>query len=116
MATDTLSTIFSALADPTRRAILQNLARGPQTVGDIAQPFDMSGPAVCKHLKVLEKAGLIKTDRRAQWRPRSLDAARLREVHAWVDSYRQYWEESFDKLDVFLANMQAAEGPKDQPE
>jgi len=88
MVSDTLSTVFSALADPTRRAILQNLTKGPQSVGDIARPFSMTGPAVTKHLKVLEKAGLVKTDRKAQWRPRTLDATRLRDAQEWIEHYR----------------------------
>jgi DNA-binding transcriptional ArsR family regulator len=112
MATDTLSSVFSALADPTRRAILANLAMGPKTVGDIAKPFSITGPAITKHLKVLEKAGLIKTDRRAQWRPRTLDASRLQEAQQWIETYRQHWEQSFDRLDALL---QAAQPEGRQP-
>jgi DNA-binding transcriptional ArsR family regulator len=109
MATDTLSNVFSALADPTRRAILQQLAGGPQPVGEIAKPFQMTGPAITKHLKVLERAGLIKTDRRAQWRPRTLDATRLREAQEWIEPYRQFWEQSFDRLDTYLQELQGQE-------
>ena len=107
MATDTLSSVFSALADPTRRAILQSLTQGPQSVQEIATPFSMTGPAITKHLKVLERAGLVKTDRRAQWRPRTLDASRLQEAQEWIESYRQYWEESFDRLDDYLQEIQS---------
>lgn len=109
MATDTLSNIFSALADPTRRAILQNLTKGPQTMGDIAKPFSLTGPAITKHLKVLEKAGLVKTDRKAQWRPRSLDATRLKEAQSYIENYRQFWEESFSRLDSLLEEIQSKE-------
>jgi DNA-binding transcriptional ArsR family regulator len=107
MATDTLSNVFSALADPTRRAILQSLTHGPKSVGEIATPFKMTGPAITKHLKVLERAGLVKTDRRAQWRPRSLEAARLKEAHEWIGSYREFWEQSFDRLDTYLEEIQS---------
>ncbi|CAN5580084.1 metalloregulator ArsR/SmtB family transcription factor [soil metagenome] len=106
MQTDTLSPIFAALADPTRRAILESLTKGPMSVGDIARPFDMTGPAVTKHLKVLEKAGLIKTDIQAQWRPRTLNAERLHEAQEWIERYRQFWEESFDRLDDLLQKIQ----------
>src|SRR5580693_6339737 len=98
MATDTLSSVFSALSDPTRRAILQSLTHGPKSAGELATPFAMTSPAVTKHLKVLEKAGLIKTDRRAQWRPRTLEAAPLREAQDWIESYREFWDQSFDRL------------------
>ncbi len=107
MATDTLSSVFSALADPTRLAILQSLTLGPKSVGEIATPFAMTGPAITKHLKVLEKAGLVKTDRKAQWRPRTLDAAPLKEVQNWIEGYRQFWEESFDRLDAYLEEVQS---------
>lgn len=106
MATDTLSMVFSALADPTRRAILENLTRGPKTVGEIAEPFPISGPAVTKHLKVLERAGLVRSDKRAQWRPRRLEAKRLSEAQAWIERYRKHWEESFDRLDAYLEEIQ----------
>lgn len=106
MTTDALSSVFSALADPTRRAILQSLTHGPKSVGEIATPFAMTGPAVTKHLKVLEKAGLIKTDKRAQWRPRTLEAAPLKEARDWIENYRQFWDESFDRLDSYLEEIQ----------
>ncbi len=104
--TDTLSNVFSALADPTRRAILEMLTSGPQSVGDIAKPFSMTGPAITKHLQVLEKAGLVKTDRKAQWRPRSLEAKSLKQAQEWIEHYRPFWEESFNRLDSYLDNLQ----------
>ncbi|HEX7153211.1 MAG TPA: metalloregulator ArsR/SmtB family transcription factor [Thermoanaerobaculia bacterium] len=106
MALDHLSTTFAALADPTRRAILARLASGECSVTELAEPFEMSMPAVSKHLKVLERAGLITRGRDAQWRPCRLDGARLKEVADWVDSYRQFWEESFDRLGDYLAEVQ----------
>jgi DNA-binding transcriptional ArsR family regulator len=109
MASDTLSLIFSALADPTRRAILAALALGPMPVGQIAEPFAMSEPAVIKHLKVLEKAGLIETDRKGQMRPRTLNAQPLAEANIWVEQYRQLWEERFERLDSYLQELQAGE-------
>lgn len=109
MATDTLSSVFSALADPTRRAILQNLASGPQSMGEIAKPFSITGPAISKHLRVLEKAGLVKTDRRAQLRPRTVETARLTEARAWIETYLQFMEQSFDRLDAYLTEIQAKE-------
>ena len=108
MAPDALSATFSALADPTRRAILARLSRGESSVGDLAQPFDMSLPAVTKHLKVLERAGLIRRGRRAQWRPCRLSPAPLREVADWVEAYRHLWEARLDRLEAFLADVQAA--------
>jgi len=113
MATDTLSNIFSALADPTRRAILEELTQGPKPMGDIAKLFSISGPAITKHLKVLEKAGLIKADRKAQSRPRTLEAAKLQEAMQYIENYRQYWEESFDRLDTLLFELQTKD-KKDQ--
>ena len=107
--TDDLSTVFAALADPTRRAILARLADGRASVNELAAPFDMSLPAVSKHLKVLERAGLISQGREAQWRPCRLEAGRLKEAAAWVDHYRQFWEESFDRLDGYLKEVQARE-------
>ena len=101
MAADPLSTTFAALADPTRRAILARLASGETSVGELAEPFDMSLPAVSKHLKVLEGAGLISRGRDAQWRPCRLEAAPLREVSEWVGSYQQFCEQNFDRLDAF---------------
>jgi DNA-binding transcriptional ArsR family regulator len=109
MAKDTLSLTFSALADPTRRQILARLADGELSVTQLAQPFDMTMPAVTKHLKVLERAGLIERGRKAQWRPARLQAAPLREAADWVEQYRQNWEESFDRLDAYLKTIQHEE-------
>jgi DNA-binding transcriptional ArsR family regulator len=108
VATDQLSVIFAALADPTRRAILARLADGPATVNEIAEPFDMTLPAISKHLKVLERAGLISRGREAQWRPCKLEAAPLREATEWMSHYRRFWEGSFDKLDTLLATLDRA--------
>lgn len=105
---DHLSMTFSALADPTRRAILARLALGESSVTALAEPFEMSMPAVTKHLKVLERAGLIRRGREAQWRPCRLEAAPLKEVAGWVEEYRQFWEQSFDRLDDYLRELQAA--------
>jgi len=102
MSPDQLSMTFAALADPTRRAILARLATGPASVGDLAQPFAMSLPAISKHLKTLEHAGLIAQGRSAQSRPRRLEAARLREAADWLDRYRRFWEQSFDRLEAVL--------------
>ena len=107
MSTDRLSQVFSALADPTRRAILARLASGEAGVSELAAPFEMSMPAVSKHLKVLEKAGLIVRGREAQWRPCRLEAAPMRAAADWIDEYRQFWEQSFDRLDVYLRELQA---------
>jgi DNA-binding transcriptional ArsR family regulator len=110
MATpDYLSSTFAALADPTRRAILSRLAQGETSVTELAEPFDMSLPAVSRHLKVLERAGLIARGRDAQWRPCRLEAAPLREVSGWVEHYRQFWEASLSRLDEYLREVQAAE-------
>jgi DNA-binding transcriptional ArsR family regulator len=109
MATDALSTTFAALADPTRRAILARLASGPATVKELSAPFAMSGPAVSKHLRVLERAGLITRGRDAQFRPARLDAAPLKEVAAWADKYRQFWDASYERLDEVLRNLQRQE-------
>jgi DNA-binding transcriptional ArsR family regulator len=106
MTADALSTTFSALADPTRRAILARLAGGESSVLEIAKPFDMSLPAVSKHLKVLERAGLIERGREAQWRPCRLQANPLKSVADWVEVYRRHWEESFDKLERYLKELQ----------
>ncbi|HET7464998.1 MAG TPA: metalloregulator ArsR/SmtB family transcription factor [Longimicrobium sp.] len=103
--TDRLSATFAALADPTRRAILGRLARGEATVTELAQPFDMSMPAISKHLKVLERAGLIERGREAQWRPCRLHAEPLREADDWIEQYRRFWEESFDKLGEYLREL-----------
>jgi len=113
MPPDHLSTIFAALADPTRRAILARLASGEASVTELAEPFDMSLPAVSKHLKVLERAGLIERGREAQWRPCRLRAVPLREVDAWVEQYRRHWEESFDRLDAYLRELQDKERTDD---
>ena len=106
MSPDRLSLTLSALADPTRRAILARLSQGEATVGDLAAPFDMSLPAVSKHLKVLEKAGLIAQGRKAQWRPCRLEGAPLREVADWLESYRRFWDQSLDRLDDYLRELQ----------
>jgi DNA-binding transcriptional ArsR family regulator len=98
LSTDHLSQVFAALADPTRRAILARLSKGEASVNELAEPFDITLPAVSKHLKVLEKAGLIERTRSAQYRPCRLQAAPLRDASDWIDHYRQYWEESFDRL------------------
>src|SRR6187455_141230 len=98
MTTDLLSATFAALADPTRRAILARLAQGEATVGELAAPFELSLPAISKHLKVLQRAGLIEQGRQAQWRPCRLQAGPLREAADWVEQYRRFWEESFDRL------------------
>ena len=108
-ASDALSTTFSALADPTRRAILARLAHGAATVKDLSAPFEMSGPAVSKHLRVLEHAGLIQRGREAQWRPRTLDAAPLKEVAEWAESYRRFWDPSFQRLDAYLQHLKEKE-------
>jgi DNA-binding transcriptional ArsR family regulator len=115
MSTDHLSATFAALADPTRRAILARLSRGEATVTELAQPFDMSMPAISKHLKVLERAGLIERGREAQWRPCRLQAEPLREVDDWVEQYRRFWEESFDRLDEYLRQLQRRETNDDTP-
>ena len=104
MATDQLSMTFSALSDPTRRAILTMLSRGEATVNDIAAPFDMSLPAISKHLRVLEKAALISRGRDAQWRPARLNAVTLAPAADWIDGYRRFWEDSFDALDHQLTS------------
>ncbi len=106
MQSDALNATFSALADPTRRAILARLASGESSVQDLAEPFDMSLPAISKHLKVLERAGLIARGREAQWRPCRLKAAPLKNVSDWVENYRRFWEESFDRLDDYLQELQ----------
>ena len=106
MATDHLSVTFAALADPTRRAILARLASGEASVTELAEPFELSLPGVSKHLKVLQHAGLITQGRKAQWRPCRLELTRLKEVADWVERYRQFWEESFDRLGEYLAEVQ----------
>lgn len=103
---DPLSNVFSALADPTRRAILARLALGEASVTELAKPFQMTGPGISKHLKVLERAGLVVRGRAAQWRPSRLQARPLKDAADWLDHYRHYWEESFDRLDEHLRKLQ----------
>ncbi len=107
MTTDALSLTFSALADPTRRSILARLARGEASVTELASPFKMSLPAISKHLKVLERAGLIARGREAQWRPCRLEPEALKTVADWVEEYREFWEERFDRLDAYLQEIQS---------
>src|ERR1700759_2088944 len=106
---DRLSTTFAALADPTRRAILARLALGETSVSELAEPFEMSMPAISRHLKVLERAGLITRGREAQWRPCKLKAQPLKQAADWLGGYRRFWEESFDRLDEYLKALQAKE-------
>jgi DNA-binding transcriptional ArsR family regulator len=112
---DTLSVTFSALADPTRRAILARLASGAATVKELSAPFEMSGPAVSRHLRVLERAGLIQRGREAQWRPRTLDAAPLREVAEWAEEFRRFWDASYARLDTYLQRLTEQENTDAQP-
>jgi DNA-binding transcriptional ArsR family regulator len=109
MTTDHLSSTFAALADPTRRSILARLAIGEAPVTELAKPFDMSMPAISKHLKVLERAGLIARSREAQWRPCRIEAGRLKEVADWVEEYRRFWEQSLDRLDEYLKELKLKE-------
>ena len=109
MAADPLSLTFSALAEPTRRAILLRLVDGEKTVGEIAEPFNLSRPAITKHLKVLQKAGLITQGRDAQWRPCKLNAKPLENANEWLEQYRVYWEESFDRLEEYLKTVKSEE-------
>jgi DNA-binding transcriptional ArsR family regulator len=109
MTPDRLSTTFAALADPTRRAILARLCTGAASVTELAEPFAMSLPAVSKHLKVLERAGLVARGRAAQWRPCRLEAGPLRDAADWLEHYRRFWEQSFDRLDDYLRELQARE-------
>src|SRR3954462_12850092 len=109
MPTDHLSATFQALADPTRRAILARLALGETSVSELAEPFDISGPAISRHLKVLEHAGLIARGREAQWRPCRIELNALKGVDDWLDRYRRFWEERFDRLDDYLKELQAKE-------
>jgi DNA-binding transcriptional ArsR family regulator len=109
MAPDRLSTTFAALADPTRRAILARLALGEASVGELAEPFEMSLPAVSKHLKVLQRAGLIARGREAQWRPSRLEAGPLKDIAEWVEHYRRFWEQSLDRLGDYLRALNAKE-------
>lgn len=114
MAADRLSATFAALADPTRRAILARLVQGETSLTELAEPFDMSLPAVSKHLKVLERAGLVQRGREAQWRPARLDAGPLRDITEWLEPYRRLWEARFDRLEAYLAELQA-ETPAEPP-
>ena len=107
--TDTLDRTFAALADPTRRAILARLVAGEVSVTELAEPFAMSLPAVSKHLKVLERAGLIARSREAQWRPCRLEAGPLKDAADWLEHYRRFWEQSFDRLDDYLGELQGKE-------
>lgn len=108
-ASDPLSTTFQALADPTRRAILARLALGEASVSDLAEPFAISLPAVSRHLKVLEQAGLVSRTREAQWRPCQLNAGPLKDAAGWIDHYRRFWDASFERMEVYLAELQAKE-------
>lgn len=110
MPADTLSTTFAALADPTRRAILARLTSGESSVTELAEPFHMTMPAVTKHLKVLENAGLIARGRDAQWRPCALRAAPLKEAASWIEDYRQHWEQRLDRLEAYLQKLQSEQG------
>jgi DNA-binding transcriptional ArsR family regulator len=109
MELDTLSLTFSALSDPTRRAILSKLTSGEASVTELAKPFKMTMPAITKHLKVLERAGLIERGKEAQWRPCRLRAQPLKEIGDWVEEYREFWEQSFDRLEGYLKELQAKE-------
>ena len=114
MATDQLSIIFAALADPTRRAILARLVSGEVSITELAEPFEMSMPAITKHLKVLERAGLVARGRDAQWRPCRLEAGPLKDVADWVEHYRSFWEQSFDRLDDYLIELKQKEKKHDR--
>jgi DNA-binding transcriptional ArsR family regulator len=114
MATDQLSVTLTALADPTRRAILARLAKGEAMVTELAEPFALSLPGVSKHLKVLQRAGLITQGRQAQWRPCRLEAERLKDVADWVERYRRFWDESFDRLDDYLQEVQKEKNDDDR--
>lgn len=111
MSPDRLSLTFAALADPTRRAILSRLSAGETSVNELARPFAMSLPAVSKHLKVLERSGLITRGRAAQWRPCRLKASPMKDAVDWLEHYRRFWEESFDRLEAYLAELQQKERP-----
>ena len=115
MPSDPLSTTFAALADPTRRAILSRLALGETSVMELAEPFDMSLPAISKHLKVLEHAGLISRSREAQWRPCRIAPVSLKEVDGWLGNFRRFWDESFHRLDGYLEELKAKESVKAKP-
>ena len=111
MSSERLDLTFAALADPTRRAILERLAQGEATVTELAEPFKMSLPAVSKHLKVLERAGLISRGREAQWRPCRLEVAPLQESASWLERYSRFWDESLDRLDDYLRELQGGKPP-----
>jgi DNA-binding transcriptional ArsR family regulator len=115
MEQDRLSMTFAALADPTRRAILARLTAGEISVTELAEPFEISLPAVTKHLQVLERAGLVSRSRHAQWRPCKLEAEPLRAASSWIDAYRQYWEASLDRLDIYLQELQQKERSDEKP-
>ena len=115
MPTDQLSLTFSALSDPTRRAILARLSTGEASVSELAKPFEISLPAVTKHLKVLQRAGLIKQGRQAQWRPCRLETAALKQASDWIQQYRQLWEDRLDRLEEYLQTLQTQERDHDQP-
>ena len=110
-----LNAVFAALADPTRRAILARLASGEATVAELSEPFAMSSPAITKHLKVLQRAGLISQSRQAQWRPCKLETKALQEAFDWIETYREFWEESFDRLEDYLQELQKEEVGKNKP-
>ncbi|HQR26199.1 MAG TPA: metalloregulator ArsR/SmtB family transcription factor [Nocardioides sp.] len=112
-ARDPLSLVFAALADPTRRAMLTRLRRGPATVAEIGEPFDMTGPAVSKHLRVLERAGLVTRGRVAQSRPATLQAEPMKQVAEWAEEFREFWEQRYDRLDDYLRTM--SDDPEDSP-
>ncbi|MEH1849494.1 MAG: metalloregulator ArsR/SmtB family transcription factor [Nostoc sp.] len=114
MSTDQLSVIFAALADPTRRAILAHLAKGEASVTELAKPFEMSLPAISKHLKVLERAGLIARSREAQWRPCQIKAEPLKDAADWIEQYHQFWEENLDRFDDYLHELQTQEKQNEQ--
>jgi DNA-binding transcriptional ArsR family regulator len=112
MPNDRLSTTFAALSDPTRRAILARLIQGEVSVNELAEPFDMSLPAISRHLKVLQRAGLISRGREAQWRPCRLEAAPMRDAADWLEQYRRFWEQSLDRLEGYLKQLQATEAKR----
>ena len=116
MSSDSLSLTFAALADPTRRAILARLALGETSVMELAEPFDMSLPAISKHLKVLERAGLISRGREAQWRPCRIEPVRFKQVDGWLGDFRRFWDENFNRLDQYLEDMKASEPLKAAPQ
>ena len=111
-SSDTLSAVFGALADPTRRAILDRLSTGVASVTELAEPFRMSQPSISKHLKVLENAGLVVRGRDAQWRPRALDPAPLAEANAYIEKFRKLWEDRLDRLELYLRELQSRQPPK----